>query len=163
MLKYFSSNATNKVDGKGRVSIPAPFRKVLQGEESPILFLMPEINGAPTIVGYGLSHFENLAASLTRMNPFSEEYDALSDAVSGQAHQLPLDETGRIVLPRELREYADIGDEAFFIGKLNVFQIWNPAAYAARRPGIKEMARANVDKLDWTGGGVARRVGEGDA
>lgn len=162
MLKYFSSNATNKVDGKGRVSIPAPFRKVLQREESPILFLMPEINGAPTIVGYGLSHYESLGESLTRMNPFSPEYDALADVVSGQAHQLPLDETGRIVLPKDLREYAGIADEAFFIGKFNIFQIWNPGVYAERRASVKEMARANIDKLDWSGG-IGRRTPEGGA
>ncbi len=153
MLKFFSSSATNKVDGKGRVSIPAPFRKVLQGEGSQILFLMPELRGAPTIVGFGERHFENLANSLIRMNPFGEEYDALADAVAGQARQLPLDETGRIVLPKDLRELAGIGDEAFFVGKVNMFQIWNPETYAAARPALMEKARANFDKLDWAGAG----------
>ncbi|MFV0473418.1 MAG: division/cell wall cluster transcriptional repressor MraZ [Pikeienuella sp.] len=149
MLKFFSSSATNKVDGKGRVSIPAPFRKVLAGEDSPILFLMPELLGEPTIIGFGQSHFENLARSLTGMNPFSPEFRALADAVAGQAHQLPLDETGRIVLPKDLREIADIGDEAFFVGSLNTFQIWKPETYAANRARMMETARANIGKLNW--------------
>lgn len=151
MLKFFSSSATNKVDGKGRVSIPAPFRKVLQSEESPILFLMPELLGEPTIVGFGQSHFENLARSLTKMNPFSTEYRALANSVGGKAHQIPLDETGRIVLPKELRALAGIDDEAYFIGTLNTFQIWRPETFAAGEAAMLEIARANVDKLDWSG------------
>ena len=78
-MKFFSSSATNKVDAKGRVSIPAPFRKVLGMEDSPLLFLMPEVRGKPAIEGFGQSHFEKLADSLEKMNPLSAEYDALAD------------------------------------------------------------------------------------
>lgn len=155
MLKFFSSSATNKVDDKGRVSIPAPFRKVLQGEDSRVLFLMPELRGAPCIVGFGESHFENLANSLTQMNPFSEEYDALADAVAGQARQLPLDETGRIVLPKDLKDLAGIDGQAYFVGKINTFQIWSPEVYEAGRAQRTETARANFDKLNWAGRGGA--------
>lgn len=151
MLKFFSSSATNKVDGKGRVSIPAPFRKVLQSEDSPILFLMPELLGGPTIVGFGQSHFENLARSMSRMNPFSPEARALTNAVAGKAQQLPLDETGRIVLPKDLRALTGITDEAYFIGAVNTFQIWKPETYTADEAAMMEVARANVDKLDWAG------------
>ncbi|MEL6793836.1 MAG: division/cell wall cluster transcriptional repressor MraZ [Pseudomonadota bacterium] len=152
MLKFFSSSATNKVDGKGRVSIPAPFRKVLQGEGSPVLFLMPEIRGLPAIEGYGQAHFEKLAGALSQMNPLSPEYDALADVVAGQAQQLPLDDTGRIVLPAEFRELAGITDSAFFVGRVNTFQIWAPERYAAIKDQRRETAVANFDKLPWGGG-----------
>lgn len=157
MLKFFSSSATNKVDGKGRVSIPAPFRKVLQGEESPVLFLMPEVRGKPAIEGFGQSHFEKLANSLSQMHPLSAEYDALTDALAGQAHQLPLDETGRIVLPRELRELAGIGDEAFFVGRVNTFQIWDPKTYELGKAALRQTAIENLEKLPWGGGPAAPR------
>lgn len=163
MRKFFSSNATNKVDGKGRVSIPAPFRKVLQGEETPVLFLMPEARGRPAIEGFGETHFANLAEALQQLNPLSPEFDALTDILAGEAHQLPLDETGRIVLPRELREQAGIGDEAFFIGRINTFQIWNPATYQAGRAEKRETATAHFHKLPWNGGAPrAASAGEGD-
>lgn len=152
MLKFFSSSATNKVDGKGRVSIPAPFRKVLQGEDNPVLFLMPEVRGKHAIEGFGESHFAQLADSLTQMHPLSTEYDALVDALAGQAHQLPLDETGRIVLPRELREQAGIEDEAFFVGRVNTFQIWNPKTYQLGKAAMRQTAVANLSKLPWGGG-----------
>ncbi|MEM7523291.1 MAG: hypothetical protein AAF360_05965 [Pseudomonadota bacterium] len=155
MLKFFSSSATNKVDGKGRVSIPAPFRKVLQGEETPILFLMPEVRGKPAIEGFGLSHFEKLADAAGEMNPLSPEYDAIADVVAGQAVQLPLDDTGRIVLPAELREMTGITDSAFFIGRFKTFQIWRPETYAAGKGAMRETAVANFDKLPWGGKGDA--------
>lgn len=152
MLKFFSSSATNKVDGKGRVSIPAPFRKVLAGEATPVLFLMPEVRGRPAIEGFGLSHFEKLADAVGQMNPLSAEYDALADVVAGQAHQLPLDETGRIVLPQDLREQAGIEDSAYFVGRFKTFQIWNPEIYEAGKSALRETAVAHFDKLPWGGG-----------
>ena len=155
MLRFFSSSATNKVDAKGRVSIPAPFRKVLQGEASPVLFLMPEVRGLPAIEGFGLSHIEKLADALTQMNPLSPEYDALADVVAGQAAQLPLDDTGRIVLPGEFRELAKIRYSAYFVGRINTFQIWSPENYAAVKAQRRETAVANFDKLPWGGGATS--------
>ena len=151
-MKFFSSSATNKVDAKGRVSIPAPFRKVLGMEESPLLFLMPEVRGKPAIEGFGQSHFEKLADSLEKMNPLSAEYDALADATVSQTVQLPLDSTGRIVLPEELRMLTGITDEAMFVGRVRTFQIWNPATYRALKTEMRETAVANFDKLPWGGG-----------
>ena len=150
-MKFFSSSATNKVDAKGRVSIPAPFRKVLAMEESPLLFLMPEVRGKPAIDGFGQSHFEQLADSLQQMNPLSAEYDALADATVAQTVQLPLDSTGRIVLPEEFRAIAGITDEALFVGRVRTFQIWSPATYAGLKTQMREMAVANFDKLPWGG------------
>lgn len=151
-MKFFSSSATNKVDAKGRVSIPAPFRKVLGMEESPLLFLMPEVRGKPAIEGFGQSHFEKLADSLEKMNPLSAEYDALADATVSQTVQLPLDSTGRIVLPEEMRALTGITDEAMFVGRVRTFQIWNPATYNALKAEMRETAVANFDKLPWGGG-----------
>ena len=96
MLKYFSSSATNKVDAKGRVSIPAPFRKVLQAEENPVLYLRPEVSGKRVIEGFGQSHMDEIAEALSRMNPLTQETRALTDVLVSRAHPLPLDETGRI-------------------------------------------------------------------
>ena len=148
-MKFFSSSATNKVDAKGRVSIPAPFRKVLAGEASPILFLMPEVRGKPAIEGFGETYFERMAGQLEQMNPLSDEYDALTDVMVSRTYQLNLDETGRIVLPTPLREAAGIEGEALFVGRIRTFQIWKPETYEALRGEMQDTARANFDKLPW--------------
>lgn len=155
MLKYFSSSATNKVDAKGRVSIPAPFRKVLQAEENPVLYLRPEVSGKAVIEGFGQSHMDEIAEALSRMNPLTQETRALTDVLVSRAHPLPLDETGRIVLPAEFRELAGITDSARFVGGVKTFQIWNPDAYAAEAADMQAIAVANFDKLPWGGGAGA--------
>lgn len=151
-MKFFSSSATNKVDAKGRVSIPAPFRKVLAAENSPLLFLMPEVRGKPAIEGFGEAYFERMAGQLEKMNPLSDEFDALTDLMVSRTWQLPLDETGRIVLPAPLRETAGIEGEALFVGRIRTFQIWRPETYAALQDEMRETARANFDKLPWSEG-----------
>ena len=77
---------------------------------------------------------------------------ALADVVAGQAHQLPLDDTGRIVMPEAFRELAGITDSAYFVGRINTFQIWNPEKYEAVKAQRRETAVANFDKLPWGGG-----------
>ena len=149
MLKYFSSSATNKVDAKGRVSIPAPFRKVLQAEESPVLYLRPEVSGKPVIEGFGQSHMDEIAAALNRMNPLKKETRALTRVLVSRAQPLPLDDTGRIVLPGEFRELAQIGETARFVGGVKTFQIWNPDAYAAEDEEMQALAVDSFDLLPW--------------
>jgi MraZ protein len=148
-VKYFSGNATNKVDAKGRVSIPAPFRKVLGIEESPLLFLMPDVRGKPAIEGYGQSQFERLAEAADQLSPVGEDFDGLADLVFSQTQQLPLDSTGRIVLPPEFREFARIEGEALFVGRVKAFQIWAPEAYRQHAATLREGAKANLNKLPW--------------
>ncbi len=150
-MKFFASNATNKVDAKGRVSIPAPFRKVLQAEGSEVIVLVPEITGRPVIEGFGEAHFAKLAASLEDMNPYSPEYDALANVVFGEAQQLPLDDTGRIILSQAFRDLTGITDLAYFVGRANTFQIWNPETYSAGLAAMRETARANIGKMPWGG------------
>lgn len=148
-MKFFSSTATNRVDAKGRVSIPAPFRKVLAAENSPLLFLRPEVRGRPAIEGFGEAYFEELARQLEQLSPVSDEYEALADLMVSRTWQLPLDETGRIVLPAPLREAAGIKDEALFVGRIRTFQIWNPETYRALEAELRDTARANFHKLPW--------------
>lgn len=147
MFINFSSSATNKVDGKGRVSIPAAFRKVLEGENAEYLCLLPELTGDMAVMACGPAYFNKLAEGISRLNPFSEEAMALADLVGGQSHQISLDGTGRIVLPAELKEFAGIEDEVRFVGGLTKFQLWNPATYVATRPKMTKSARESLGNI----------------
>ncbi|MGB0411548.1 MAG: division/cell wall cluster transcriptional repressor MraZ [Pikeienuella sp.] len=148
-MKFFSSSATNKVDAKGRVSIPAPFRKVLAMEDSPLLFLMPDVRDRPIIEGFGEAHFTKLADALDQLNPYSEEYDALAGLTVARTVQLPLDSTGRIVIPEELRALTGITDEALFVGRVRTFQIWHPETYHEIQASQRAAAAEHVTKLPW--------------
>ncbi len=148
-MKFFSSSATNKVDAKGRVSIPAPFRKVLAAEGSPALYLRPEVQGKPAIEGFGETYFDKEAAALEQMQPTDPAFEALADLMISRTSSMPLDETGRIVLPAALREAAGIEGEAIFVGRIRTFQIWKPENYYALQSDMRATAEANFDKMPW--------------
>ncbi len=147
-MRFFSSTTKNRIDAKGRVSIPAPFRKVLEREAEPGVVLIPRMVGDPAIDCLGMSRFEEMADAIDDMAPLDPVTIALSNKIIGQARQVQIDDTGRIVLPPDLRKTFDLmGEEALFVGLGKTFQIWNPDAYAARQDGYDALAMANFDKL----------------
>ena len=150
-MRFFSSSSLNRIDEKGRVSIPAAFRKVLDGETQPGLWLIPRLRDEPAIEGLGNARFERLAEAIDEMNPLDPVAIALSNKVIAQARHVPVEDTGRIVLPRDLRAEAGIGGEALFVGLGKSFQIWNPEAYKARQVELDRVASENFARLPWGG------------
>ncbi len=158
MMKLFISSSTHKVDKKGRVSIPATFRRVLEQEDESGVVLGPTLREQPCVEGYGYGRLEQLASQLDQLNPLSEEYEALAGQVLGRAKLVSLDPEGRIVLPGEFIERAHIENEAVFVGLGKTFQIWSPALYAKHRDAMRGVAQANVGKLPW---GAKKPAGDG--
>lgn len=148
-MKFFSSNSTHKIDAKGRVSIPANFRKVLDLEPQPGVVLIPGMRGEQAIEGVGYGRFEQLVEAIDEMNPLEEQTMALSYAVMGEARHIQLDENGRIVLGADLREFAGLEDQALFVGLGRSFQIWNPDTFAAMQAEMRAKARENFHRLPW--------------
>jgi MraZ protein len=134
----FFNTVVNKVDQKGRVSIPAPFRAQLLAENpmgNSIIF-MPSFR-LPTLEGSGLKRIERLRRELDRHEEFSEKYESLQ-AFFAEACQLALDPEGRVILPASLLEHANIRDNIAFVGAGSVFQIWEPSAYNEHKMLMRE-------------------------
>ncbi|PKP63199.1 MAG: hypothetical protein CVT86_05850 [Alphaproteobacteria bacterium HGW-Alphaproteobacteria-8] len=159
-MRFFSSTTKNRIDAKGRVSIPAAFRKVLERESEPGVVLIPRMVGDPAIDCLGMTRFEEMADAIDDMAPLDPVTIALSNKIIGQARQVQIDDTGRIVLPPDLRKTFDLtGEEALFVGLGKTFQIWSPDAYTARQDGYDALAMANFDKLRLRGRGGAGQAG----
>ncbi len=140
----FLSNFESGVDAKKRVSIPAPFRRVLGGADS--VYLWPSLDKA-CIEGAGeglMQQFEDSMADLDLMDP---RRIALANYIMGEARQGKLDEGGRIVLDAELLATAGITEKARFVGLGDRFQIWEPAAYEAERASMRSLARESLGLL----------------
>ena len=89
-MALFLSTFVNKVDRKGRVSVPATFRTVLSQQSFSGVVAFPSLVYA-AIEGSGIDRFERLAEGIDDLNPFSDEHDDFSKAIFGKAHQLPFD------------------------------------------------------------------------
>lgn len=138
-MALFLSTTRNRLDKKGRVSLPASFRAVLASKDvqGVILFKSPVY---PCLEGFDPLFVEEISARLDSFDMFSAEQDDLATALFGEAIQLSLDDTGRMVMPEILMAHAGLSDEAAFIGLGKKFQIWSPEALAERQ----EKARHNV-------------------
>jgi MraZ protein len=124
-MALFLSTFTNKVDSKGRVSVPSQFRASLVTDNySTMVIYQSFIN--ESIEGCDLERIRKLSESIDNLDPFSEERDAFATAVLGGSVQLSIDGDGRVVLPEALLKSAKINDLAVFVGKGPTFEIWEP-------------------------------------
>jgi len=144
-MGLFLSTFANKVDAKGRVSVPATFRAALRDQEFQGVVLYPSFTD-PCLEGCGMDFLERLSAGLESQPAFSAEMDEITELVFGSSQQLSYDQTGRIVLPREFMEYANISDQAVFVGKGRSFQIWEPEAQAQKKKQLLDRARKTPPK-----------------
>jgi MraZ protein len=131
----------NKIDKKGRVSVPKPFRAQYDGQSFAGLYAYPLFK-QPAIEACDETFMERIAESLDDLDMFSDEQDDLASVVLENAHALAFDPEGRIVLPPELLDHAGITDKALFVGRGKRMQIWNPDAYASRNREAFDRAKA---------------------
>lgn len=141
MLALFTGTHINKVDRKGRVSVPAPFRATLSGQGFAGAVVFPSFT-ADCIEGCGASFLEELAAGMDASAAvFSEEEDDLATLIFAQARQLAFDPEGRVILPDDFMAHAGITESAAFVGKGRKFQIWEPERLKAHTADLMRKAR----------------------
>ncbi|GLQ34881.1 transcriptional regulator MraZ [Amylibacter marinus] len=136
MARRFRGEFVQKVDAKGRVSIPAAFRRVLQSGDpdwteglAAEMVLVYGDHRRQFIEGYTMTSMEEVDARIAAMKRGGRERRMLERMFSGQSLQMSVDETGRIVLPPKLKDKLDLKGEALFIASVDTFQIWKPETY----------------------------------
>ncbi len=152
-MDRFLSNAINKVDKKGRVSIPAPFRPVLGDARQ--LYTLRDVED-PVIDAGSIELIERKEKQLELMDPFSEDYNLYSFVLHGDSGELKIDAEGRVVLTDLIRDHTGIKESAAFVGRGHFFQIWEPQKFLV----YQEQARKKVAEMRRAKSGVATRYGE---
>ncbi len=143
----FIANYTNKVDRKGRVSVPARFRGELQASRFPGIVVYESFK-LPCLEGSAREYIDALADRLSSdFGAFDDEKEALAAAILGAAFDLPFDSEGRILLPQPLLDFAGITDQAVFVGVGEKFLIWAPEAWERYRDEQRQKARAAAMRL----------------
>jgi MraZ protein len=126
----FVSHFTNRLDAKGRVSIPASFRAVLMRDGFEGLYVHPSLDAAALDCG-GHALLRDIDGLLNTLSPYSEERDMFSTALLGTSEILKVDTEGRVILTDSVKAYAGITSEVTFVGQGHKFQIWEPAHFKA--------------------------------
>ena len=127
-MALFVGKHVNKIDKKGRVSVPKPFRSALQGRGLSSLYVYPRFKQR-ALEACDEEFMTRLSRSLDDLDLFSDDQDDLASVILASACELSFDTEGRIILPTELADYADIKGEALFVGQGPRFQVWKPTAF----------------------------------
>ncbi len=144
-MALFFDTFINRVDRKGRVSVPASYRANLAGQTFHGLIALPSLK-LPAVHCAGMDFMETLITETQKAELFSDEHHRLTMALFGDARQLAFDGEGRILLPPGLANHAGITDTAAFVGRGRSFEIWEPRALER----YKDEARRHA--LDQSGG-----------
>ncbi len=145
VMGLFLSTYVNKVDKKGRVSIPAPFRSTLSAGQAGTqteMVIFPSLQ-AQALDACPLSYLEQLSEALDNPNMPDDVRELIDTTVFGQSVQLTLDPEGRVILPDNLLRFAGITENVTFIGRRKTFQLWDPVAFAAHEQAVRDQARTN--------------------
>lgn len=141
-MSLFLSSYENRLDTKGRVSVPASFRASVSNEKFAGVVLFRSFTHN-CIEGLTMSRMEQMAAATDKMGVFDSELDNLTAMLFADARELAFDVTGRIVIPADMLKHAGITESAVFVGRGNSFQIWNPDAFrAAQEQALKNLRNA---------------------
>lgn len=138
VARRFRGESEHKVDGKGRVSIPASFRRVIESCDPDWTDGLPPrliiVYGGETrayLEGFTIEAMEEVDEKISKHPRGSAKRKAMERLYSAQSVETVVDDTGRIVLPQKLREKIGLTDTAQFVSSGDTFEIWKPEAYDA--------------------------------
>ena len=138
----FMDTIVNKVDAKGRVSLPSDYRAIVKELSTEIVCYRSL--SAPCIEGCLEETLDKLANVIEDATDFfSETQDNLTNLIFGDARRFTFDSTGRIMLSEKLLKHAGITDTAVFVGKGRKFQIWNPQNWGKEEARIRAEVMKN--------------------
>lgn len=141
-VQPFVSTIVNKLDAKGRVSVPAAFRQILVQQNTAGVYCFPSFV-FPALEAFGEVLIGEFTERLNALDPFfSEDHDAQAQAVLSASRLLSFDDEGRVRLPDEFISHAGITDRVRFVGMGRKFQIWDPETHAPVEVERIERARA---------------------
>ena len=139
----FLSTHENKMDKKGRVSVPANFRSHLNSVGYNGFIAYPSFNH-PALEACSQDRIEKLSNTIDSLNPFEEKRDFFATSILSESENLQFDTEGRVSLSNKLLKHAKINKSILFVGLGKTFQIWEPKNFEK----FKTFARKKLFKTD---------------
>ena len=144
----FLSSYENKIDKKGRVSVPATFRSHLSSLGYNGFISYPSFNHS-ALEACTQERIEKLSNTIDSLSPFEEKRDYFATSILSESVNLQFDTEGRISLTEKLIDHAKIKNNILFVGLGKTFQIWDPNIFEKFKTKKKE--RNNEHKYRWRG------------
>jgi MraZ protein len=144
----FLSSYENKLDKKGRVSVPASYRSYLSNLGYNGVICYPSFNNQ-SIEAWPQDRIEKISNTIDSLNPFEEKRDYFATSILSESTNLQFDSEGRISLTSKLLKHAKIKSNMLFVGQGKTFQIWEPTTFEKFRTNARKKANINRAGLKW--------------
>ena len=144
----FLSTYKNKLDKKGRVSVPASFRSYLSNLGYNGIICYPSFNNN-CIEAWPQDRIEKISYAIDSLNPFEEKKDYFATSILSESINLQFDTEGRILITTKLLKHAKIKSNILFVGQGKTFQIWEPACYEKFKVTAKRKSNIHRASLKW--------------
>ena len=144
----FLSTYENRLDKKGRVSVPATFRSYLSNLGYNGIICFPSFNHQ-CIESWPQDRIEMVTSAIDNLNPFEEKKDYFATSILAESINLQFDGEGRISLTNKLIKHARIKTNMLFVGQGRTFQIWDPTVFEKFKANAKRKSNLNRNSLKW--------------
>ena len=144
----FLSSYENKLDKKGRVSVPANFRSHLSSLGYNGFVSYPSFNH-DALEACSEDRIEKLSNTIDSLNPFEEKRDYFATSVLSESVSLQFDSEGRVLITSKLLDHAKIKNSILFVGLGKTFQIWEPKSFEKFKIIARKKAYQNRSNLKW--------------
>ena len=144
----FLSNYENKIDKKGRVSVPATFRAHLNSIGYNGFVSYPSFNNS-ALEACSQDRIEKLSNAIDSLNPFEERRDYFAISVLSESENLQFDTEGRVSISEKLLNHARIKNTVLFVGLGKTFQIWEPKNFEKFKILARKKAYHDRSNLKW--------------
>ena len=144
----FLSTYENKLDKKGRVSVPASYRSYLSNIGYNGIICYPSFNNQ-CIEAWPQDRIEKISNAIDSLNPFEEKKDYFATSILSESINLQFDSEGRIALTKKLLKHSKIRNSILFVGQGKTFQIWEPTSFEKFRVNARKKSNINRNSLKW--------------
>ena len=144
----FLSTYENKLDKKGRVSVPASFRSYLSNLGYNGIICYPSFNNQ-SIEAWPQDRIEKISNVIDSLNPFEEKRDFFATSILSESVSFQFDGEGRISLSSKLLKHAKIKKDMIFVGQGKTFQIWEPNIFEKFKTNARKKSNLNRASLKW--------------
>ena len=144
----FLSTYENKLDKKGRVSVPASFRSYLSNLGYNGVVCYPSFTNS-SIEFCPQDRLEKIIETIDTLNPFEENRDIFSTSILANSYQLNFDGDGRVTLTEKLLEHSGIQEKVLFVGQGKTFQMWEPTSFNKFSDDARKKANLKRSELKW--------------
>ena len=144
----FLSVYENRLDKKGRVSVPASFRSHLSNLGYNGVVCYSSFNNQ-SIEAWPQDRIERISNAIDALNPFEEKKDYFATSILSESINLQFDSEGRIFLTPKLLKHSKIKNSMLFVGQGKTFQIWEPTAFEKFRAQSRKKSNFYRNSLKW--------------